>query len=106
MKVKIFKRIVEEKVIDIEVPFYYRHDLSDDHPKNVIYGKITETKHKTIQLGSKFGRKDFAKFNVEEFDVNHGFLNLAEYLTNVKYESNETEWEQAKKEAVLMSLLI
>lgn len=44
------------KIIDVELPYYYEHDLSGEYDEDVIYGKIELDKSTKIHLnhcGSK-----------------------------------------------------
>lgn len=48
MRIEITKRIDQVSEIDIDLPYYYKHDLYSDHGDSVIYGKISETECTTI----------------------------------------------------------
>jgi hypothetical protein len=49
MKVELTKRIEQTVIIDIELPYYFEHDISGDFGSSVIYGKIEATECIRIQ---------------------------------------------------------
>ncbi len=64
MEVEITKRIEQVEVIDVELPYYYQHDLSSDYGDCIVYGKIEEHVCTTIQEDKDYGGK--IKYEIEK----------------------------------------
>lgn len=117
LTLKIDTPILQE--IDIEFPYYYKHDLCFDESDVVIYGKITETHHVSIswtnrdtdhikqslinpvKFVGRFGSK--VEIKIERI-VNHN--GLASYILPHLCKSSfvttilETEYNSAKDDAL------
>lgn len=39
-KITIRKHVTTQTEIEVDLPYYYKHDLSDDHGDSIIYGRI------------------------------------------------------------------
>ena len=99
-EIKMARFIVPEKTtiqkeIDIELPYYYKHNLMLDDD-SVIYGKIEEHQHTAIQLTLKADSKDW-EWNIEN---NLGSPSDLLCYMNSKYQSNEEEFLQIKQKLI------
>lgn len=99
MKVKIEIVKTSYKEVDIQFPYYYKHDFKSDYD-SIIYGKIEyrggvnfidNQIHETDLL---FGKK--FEIEMEEYT---GLDSLSGYLTD-EHKSTEKEFIEAKKRAV------
>lgn len=92
MKIEVTrtKRVKEE--IEVEFPYYYKHDLTDYDYENtyVIYGKKTETEEVTINEKIR-DNKNFI-YEIEKDRRNDSYFDK-------KYKSTEQEYEEAKERA-------
>jgi len=98
MKIEITERIDTIKIIDIELPYYYEHDLSSEHSTCITYGKITETKCTTIQESFGYG-KDVTYEIQEEYHVSIKKSGLASYFKS-EYQSCKEDYEAVKDRAL------
>lgn len=96
--VKRTKEILEE--VDVELPYYYKHDLMIDHTDIVIYGKIEADKITTIKIDTHPGRSDSCEIEVTKESFADRF-NSHCYLAK-EYVSNEQEYQQALDKLKLM----
>ena len=92
MKIEVTrtKRVKEE--IEIEFPYYYKHDLTDYDYENtcVVYGKITEKEEVTIQ--EKIRGNGNTIYELEKDSRSDS------YFTE-EYKSTEQEYKEAKERA-------
>ena len=101
MKIKIHETSKNEKIIDVEFPYYYKHILDLDYGDLVIYGKIEKDKCTTIS--EKEIGKDFEyEINVEHWDVANNATNLSAYFSD-EHKSNETEFLSVKSRLLVVS---
>lgn len=94
MKVEITKTVKKIEEIDIELPYYYKHDLESEYSDSVIYGKIELNSSSSIQeTEDRYGEKCY-EIKKEEYSYikNSG---LASYF-NEEYKSNKKEFEDVK----------
>ena len=92
MKLEITREVKKTETIDIEFPYYYKHDLSSDEEDVVIYGKIDEKKHTSIKIGKRYWDQSIEfELEIEE----RGAASLACYMTD-EHKSSETEYNAAK----------
>jgi hypothetical protein len=94
MKIEVTrtKRVKEE--IEVEIPYYYKHDLTDYDYENtsVIYGKITENEIFTIH--EKIRDNGNVIYEIEKEKRWGDGSYFAE-----KYKSTNGEYEEAKERA-------
>jgi len=92
MKVEITKQIEVKEIIEIDFPYYYKHDLTDYEYENtcVIYGKITESEEVTIH--EKIRSKNNVIYEIEKDSRSDSYF--AE-----KYKSTEEEYNKARERA-------
>lgn len=90
MKLKITKQIEQTEVVDIELPYYYKHDLLLDYADVVIYGKIEENKCTHIKIDR--GRDELV------FELSTQSKPAAQYGCYItdEYKSSEAEYLAAK----------
>ncbi len=92
MKIEVTrtKRVKEE--IEVEFPYYYKHNLTDyDYENtNVIYGKKTETEEVTIN--EKIRDNNNSIYEIEKDRRNDSYFDK-------EYKSTEQEYEEAKERA-------
>jgi hypothetical protein len=92
MKIEITKNIVQKETIEIELPYYYKHDLEFDDQDSVIYGKIEDNRTTSIHI--KYDYIDNS--NIYELEIKESKAQShSSYMTN-KYKSSESEYLDAK----------
>ena len=67
MKFNITVTETTTKSIEIELPYYYEHDLSGDNHDCIIYGKITEYGTYNIEKSHSYNNNDL-HYNLEKTD--------------------------------------
>jgi hypothetical protein len=99
MIVKISKQRSVTSEIDVEIPYYFKHDLGDAVGKeghDIIYGKIEETQTTTIQEIIERNEKSYAiaveKYNSIESSGNASYF-------EAEHKSSEKEFKQALQSA-------
>lgn len=94
-KIKIIKQIQQEEIIEIELPYYYKHDLNLDFEDSIIYGKIGENFHISIQESKNNDGKEIYEIEKEIYPSieNSGYSCYFED----KYKSNKKEFEAVKE---------
>jgi hypothetical protein len=100
MKIIITETIRKEKEIDIELPYYYEHDLMSDYGDCYIYGKITDKEHISINIDHYYDGKDSTEIEIERinnFNGLSGYLNPSN--TGIK-KITEGQYLNAKGEAI------
>lgn len=95
MKLKIKRKIETEETIDIEFPYYYKHDLMLDEVDVIIYGKIEENKTTSIHISHNYRGGDNYELEIEKEPAS----NFSSYMTD-EYKSNEAEYLKAKWEFI------
>lgn len=91
MKIEIttLKRV--KKTIEVDFPYYYKHDLMSDYGDTVIYGKIMPGYEITIKEGKSYnGKKTYEIEKDSQSDC---------YFTK-EYKSNKEEFESVKVRAL------
>ena len=48
MKIKLIKQIPQEEIIEVELPYYYKHDLMDDYGVQLYMAKLKRKLHTSI----------------------------------------------------------
>lgn len=95
MKIKLIKLIPQEEIIEVELPYYYEHDLMDDYGDSIIYGKIEEKLHTSIHEIKGYDSKETYEIEKEKHRSieNRG---LGGYF-NEEYQSSKEEFEAVKE---------
>lgn len=94
MKLNITRRVEVVEAIDIELPYYYRHDLMLDTSESVIYGKVEESRHTAIKISCSLGDRG------HEFELaveNRPAGTVGCYMTD-EYRSSEDVYLAAKEQ--------
>lgn len=100
MKISIMKTIVE--YIDIQFPYFYVHDLSDESQEYIIYGKILENETITIRETMSYDNTDTTYEIVRR---EHTTLEaLTTYLTDPTHKSSKSDFDAVR--ARLRSFII
>lgn len=92
MKLEITKSVQTKEIIEIEFPYYFKHDLMFDESNCIIYGKIEEEKCTKITIHDKF--RDYSheyELEIEEVSA----ARFACYMVE-KHKSCESEFIEAK----------
>jgi hypothetical protein len=63
MQIEITKQVQQVEIIEAELPYYYKHDLASDYGNSIIYGKIEENSHTSIQETYVY---DVLKYEIEK----------------------------------------
>ena len=95
MQVEITKQVQQVEIIEVELPYYYKHDLMSDYGNSVIYGKIEEKLCTSIQENKNYDGEE--KYEIEK-EEHHSIKNsgLSSYFDK-KYKSNKEEFEAVKE---------
>lgn len=91
MQLEITRTESVREVIEIEFPYYYKHDLMLDESDAVIYGKVTVSNHTSIRVSK--GRSLEYELNLDKLPAQH----YGCYMVD-KYKSSESEFLAAKAE--------
>ena len=91
MKLTVTRKIERREVIEIGLPYYYKHDLMLDDMDSVIYGKVEEMRHTTIRVQNNYRGGMVFELEVET----RGAASVGCYMTD-EYKSNEAEYVVAK----------
>ena len=99
MKIKLIKLIPQEAIIEVELPYYFKHDLSDDYSESIIYGKIEEELYTTIHETESYdGRKSY-EIEKERL-VSIARRGLSSYFDD-EHQSSREEFEAVKARCLL-----
>ena len=95
MQVEITKQVPQVEIIEVELPYYYKHDLTSDYGDSIIYGKIEEKLCTSIQETKNYGGEE--KYEIEK-EEHHSIKNsgLSSYFDK-KYKSTKEEFEAVKE---------
>lgn len=97
MEVKISKKEHVIKTIDIEFPYYFEDDFSDEYDESGLYGKMEEERHTIIHIEHSCGE-------VKEIIVERSSHVLSQnsklcgYFMD-QYKSTKENYERARKQA-------
>lgn len=94
MKLEITRKIEQKETIEIDLPYYYKHDLMLDEADVVIYGKVEEARCTTIRIGHSY-RSDSNEFELSVEDRPASAYGC--YMTD-EFKSSEDEYLGAKAE--------
>ena len=96
MKVEVIRTTKTKELVEIDLPYFYRHDLDLVDVDCAIYGKIGERWHTSVKVytDSFIGSR---RFTVEKEPTDWDRLSC--YL-NDEYKSKAIEYENAKQQAI------
>lgn len=97
MKIEIEETIRQNKVIDIELPYYFKHDLYLDSHECVIYGKVEEKRISKITINREWGGS-ISEIEIESYSGNVKFTISSYY--GEEYKSFKEEFEGSKLTAM------
>ena len=106
MRIEIVELTKTKKIIDIELPYYFKDDSMGDEDHTVTYGKLEEKIFTEITL--IFHRRgEFQSAEIEiktidlelELSVTDGWHAISRYLKDM-YKSNKAEYLTAKRKAL------
>jgi hypothetical protein len=92
MKFEITRMVEHKETVEVDLPFYYKHDLMLDEADVVIYGKVEEKQCTTIKISHRYSNLS------NEFELsieNRPASAYGCYITD-EYKSNEVEFLAAK----------
>lgn len=99
MLVQVAKTITSVETVDIELPYYYKHDLLLDHADWIIYGKIEAEKHTKVQIKESYsGRTNY--YPSVEVEIEATSWSSSSCYLNHKYKSDAETYEAAKNKAL------
>mgnify|MGYP001283798686 FL=1 len=99
MEITLIKQIPQEVIVEVELPYYFKHDLSDDYSESIIYGKIEEELYTTIhETESWDGRKSYEIEKEEHVSIAR--RGLSSYFED-EHKSNKKEYEAVKERCLL-----
>lgn len=98
MQVEIIKIIQQVELIEVELPYYYKHDLMSDYGDSVIFGKIEEKLCTSIHEIENYDGEE--KYEIQK-NEHHSIKNsgLASYFDK-KYNSTIDEYEAVKERCI------
>ena len=99
MLISVFKTVRTVEELEIEFPYYYKHDLRSDDGESVIYGKIEEGKHSSIHEVYSFGGNFTSNFEIEIEDISKNYSSLSNYFEE-EFKSTKQEFESVKQRAL------
>ncbi len=67
-KVEIRKRVLQVEIIEVELPYYYEHNLESECGDSVIYGKIEEKVSTSIKEAKDYD--GFVQYQIEREEHN------------------------------------
>ena len=95
MKIEITEYVKTPKIIEVELPYYYKHDLMSDHGDSIIYGNIEEKLHLSIHETKQYSGEEKYEVEWEEHDsIKHS--GAACYFDE-KYKSSKKEFYEVKE---------
>jgi len=92
MKIKVTENVQVEKEVEVELPYYYEHDLSDLYEPNSIYGKIV-SEDKKFTIHERENSDGFMSYEIEEEDSDGSYF-------KPEHKSTQKAFESAKQRAV------
>jgi hypothetical protein len=107
MQIEIEELVKQSKIIEFELPYYYKQDLSDDDGETFLYGRLDEDKCTEIQV--RYDDNETSYETSYEISKNSFFsIKNSGYTCYIKdkYKCNEVEFEDAKKRAQTFLILI
>lgn len=92
MKLEIKRKVEQTEIVDIDLPYYFKHDLSNDDAEYVIYGKVERTMCVKIKISRAYNSRS------HEFEIAIEDLPAAAYGCYMTHEhqSSEAEYLSAK----------
>ncbi len=90
MKLEITRKVEHKETVEIDLPYYFKHDLMLDDEDVVIYGKVEEKQCTTIKVSYGSRRNEF-ELNIENWPASA----YGGYMTD-EYKSTEAEYLAAK----------
>ena len=99
MEITLIKQIPQIETIEVELPHYYKHDLTDDYSDLIIYGKIEEKLHTSFHETKRYDGMEAYEIEKERHSSieNSG---LSDYFDE-EYQSNKEEFEAVKERCLL-----
>jgi hypothetical protein len=92
MRLEIIRKIDQKETIEIELPYYYKHDLMSDYSDSVIYGKVEEKLHTAIKISYIY--QGGSCFELESEKRNASYMSC--YMTD-EFKISEKEYLSAKE---------
>lgn len=92
MLLEVVRNIKVKETINVEFPYYYKQDLYQENCDSIIYGKIEENKHTSIQVTEYYISKE-CEFTLKI--ENHPATYYSEFMVN-DYKSNPIRFIKAK----------
>lgn len=99
MKITLIKQIPQEVIIEVELPYYFKHDLSDDYSESIIYGKIEEKLYTTIRETKRYAEEETYEIEKEKH-ISIALRGLSSYFEDEHLSSRE-EFEAVKERCLL-----
>ena len=93
MKVEVTRKVEVKETVEVELPFFYQHDLMVDHADVVIYGKVEDGKATKITVSK--GRSTRYELETEQCRVSA----FGCYMTE-EYASTQAKFEEVQAELV------
>lgn len=92
MKLEITRKIEQKETVEIDLPYYYIHDLMLDEADVIIYGKVEEKRCTSIIIGHSYGsHNNEFELSIEDRPASA----YGSYMTD-EYKSSEAEYLAAK----------
>ena len=95
MKITLTKLIPQKETIEVELPYYFKHDLSDDYGESIIYGKIEEKLYTSIHETERYhGKESYEIEKKEHYSIETS--GLSSYFED-EHQSSREEFEAVKE---------
>lgn len=93
MKLEITRKVEHKETVEIDLPYYFKHDLMLDEADVVIYGKVEEKRCTSIKISHGYGsHSNEFELSIEDRPASaYGC-----YMTD-EYKSTETEYLAARE---------
>jgi len=95
MEITLIKQIPQEETIEVELPYYYKHDLMSDYGESIIYGKIEAKLHTSIHETERYDNKRAYEIEKEEH-ISIALRGLSSYFED-EHQSSREEFEAVKE---------
>ena len=92
MKLEITRTTKQKEMVEIELPYYYKHDLMIEEADVVTYGKVEESRCTSIKITHNYGSYSQAfDLSIEDMPA----AAYGSYMTD-EYKGDEAEYLAAK----------
>ena len=99
MEIRVRRLIPQIETIEVELPYYYKHDLMNDYGGSIIYGKIEEKLYTSIHEIKGYDGKEAYEIEKEKH-LSIALRGLSSYFED-EHQSSREEFEAVKERCLL-----